>query len=141
MNGISSKKKITGPLKTEPGYERIADEIKKKNPGLAKAAERSPLKSIRLFCLECMGGNRATVRKCTTTACPLHRFRMGVGVNSRLSREVNGDVLGEDELGDELEEGLEGEFEEEFEEGGDTTPVLAPLGSPPKLPPPASREG
>lgn len=136
MIGTPPKKKVTGPIKTEPGYERIADSIKKKNPGLAKAAERSPLKSIRLFCLECMGGNRALVRRCPTTACPLHRFRMGVGVNSRLSQEVNG------ELEEEIEEGVEEGVEEGFEEEDDATPSISstPAAIPPlKLPPPTSQ--
>jgi len=48
--------------------------------------DKSPLKSIRLFCLECMGWDRKEkegskpfddVRECTDELCPLYEFRMG----------------------------------------------------------------
>ena len=32
---------------------------------------------IRLFCLECMGGNAAEVRRCTSPGCALFPYRMG----------------------------------------------------------------
>jgi hypothetical protein len=37
----------------------------------------SPLKSIRAKCLECMSDSPKEVRNCTTTECPLFKFRMG----------------------------------------------------------------
>ncbi len=36
----------------------------------------SPLKAIRMNCLECEGGPKG-VRECITTGCPLHEFRLG----------------------------------------------------------------
>lgn len=41
-------------------------------------AERmTPQKAIRLYCLECGGGQYAEVRFCTLTNCPLYPWRMG----------------------------------------------------------------
>ena len=37
----------------------------------------SPLKAIRCFCIECMGGQVTDVKDCTTKTCPLYDFRMG----------------------------------------------------------------
>jgi hypothetical protein len=37
----------------------------------------SPLRSIRLHCLYCMGGAYSLVRDCEDAGCPLHPFRMG----------------------------------------------------------------
>jgi len=37
----------------------------------------SPVKAIRKFCLECVGGNRNYVRECECAHCPLWPFRMG----------------------------------------------------------------
>jgi len=59
---------------------RLIHELMAKYPGLAKDATRSPRAAIRLFCLECMGGNSAEVAKCTCTPesilpCPLYRYR------------------------------------------------------------------
>jgi hypothetical protein len=34
-------------------------------------------KAIRSFCLDCMGGNRAEVRRCTSVGCDLFPYRMG----------------------------------------------------------------
>jgi hypothetical protein len=39
--------------------------------------KRPLLKVIRSFCLDCMGGNRAEVRRCTSTRCDLYPYRMG----------------------------------------------------------------
>jgi hypothetical protein len=38
---------------------------------------RSPLKSIRSFCVWCMGGNALEVKNCTAPACPLYPYRLG----------------------------------------------------------------
>jgi hypothetical protein len=38
---------------------------------------RRLLKAIRAKCIDCSGGSRAEVRKCTALACPLWQFRMG----------------------------------------------------------------
>lgn len=37
----------------------------------------TPLKAIRLKCLDCMCGNAAEVRRCDLTDCSLHPFRFG----------------------------------------------------------------
>ena len=34
-------------------------------------------KAIRAKCIDCMGGDKSEVRKCTATKCPLFPFRMG----------------------------------------------------------------
>ena len=41
---------------------------------------KSPIRAIRTKCLDCTCSNRAEIRKCTATACPLWPFRMGVNV-------------------------------------------------------------
>jgi len=48
----------------------------------------SPLKAIRAYCLDCVGGVAAEVRKCTgrlcneNWTCPLHPYRFGKGRKS-----------------------------------------------------------
>lgn len=34
-------------------------------------------KAIRAKCIDCMGGDKSEVRKCTAVNCPLFPFRMG----------------------------------------------------------------
>ena len=34
-------------------------------------------KAIRAKCIDCMGGDKSEVRKCTAVKCPLFPFRMG----------------------------------------------------------------
>lgn len=63
--------------------EKLLDEIKRQHPNLAKQAERYPLKAIRLFCLECVGGVNSEVRRCSVEDCPLFRFRFGMGLNDK----------------------------------------------------------
>ena len=46
----------------------------------------SPLKAIRCFCIECMGGQVREVKDCTAPNCPLYAFRMGK--NPYRSREL-----------------------------------------------------
>ena len=46
----------------------------------------SPLKAIRCFCVECMGGQVLEVKDCTAPNCPLYAFRMGK--NPYRSREL-----------------------------------------------------
>lgn len=45
-----------------------------KTPHMKK---RSPLKSIRAFCLSCEGGSPANVEQCLFLACPLREYRSG----------------------------------------------------------------
>jgi hypothetical protein len=40
-------------------------------------AKRNPIKVIRAFCLSCMGGNAAEVRRCTSPGCKLYPYRLG----------------------------------------------------------------
>jgi hypothetical protein len=37
----------------------------------------TPLRAIRLFCIECQGGNRLAPAGCDSKTCPLWQFRMG----------------------------------------------------------------
>jgi hypothetical protein len=43
----------------------------------------TPLKAIRLCCLECVGWSALEVRECTSPLCPLYPFRMGKGHTGR----------------------------------------------------------
>ena len=38
---------------------------------------RAPVKAVREFCVSCMGGNQAEVRRCTSVGCSLWPFRFG----------------------------------------------------------------
>ena len=38
---------------------------------------RTPIKSIRAYCIECQGGSYKEVRLCTSHDCPLYGYRMG----------------------------------------------------------------
>jgi len=40
----------------------------------------SPIKAIRAFCIECMGGQSSEVKSCPSKKCPLYDFRMGKNV-------------------------------------------------------------
>ena len=42
----------------------------------------SPLKAIRAFCIECMGGQVTYVKDCTSKTCPLYDLRMGKNPHS-----------------------------------------------------------
>jgi len=35
-----------------------------------------PIISMRLFCIQCMGGQHAEVKKCSSKNCPLYPYRM-----------------------------------------------------------------
>jgi hypothetical protein len=37
----------------------------------------TPIKAIRLTCLDCSGGSRLGVRQCPLVDCPLHEYRFG----------------------------------------------------------------
>lgn len=45
--------------------------------------------AIRKHCIECSGGNRAEVRKCTVTKCHLYRYRMGTEIDESELKEVD----------------------------------------------------
>ena len=38
---------------------------------------QTPLKTIRVFCLQCGGGSPKEVRYCSSEECPLHFYRFG----------------------------------------------------------------
>ena len=38
---------------------------------------KTPIKSIRAYCIECQGGSFKEVRLCTSCDCPLYAYRMG----------------------------------------------------------------
>jgi hypothetical protein len=40
-------------------------------------AHPTPLKAIRLMCIDCCGGNRKAPKTCPSTTCPLYLFRNG----------------------------------------------------------------
>ena len=37
----------------------------------------TPVNSIRLKCIECMGGQRHLIKTCSEISCPLYPYRMG----------------------------------------------------------------
>jgi len=41
----------------------------------------TPVKAIRLYCLECSGGSFKDVRECVIPDCPLYPFRLGKNPN------------------------------------------------------------
>ncbi|RPJ39801.1 MAG: hypothetical protein EHM35_01455 [Planctomycetaceae bacterium] len=51
------------------------DEIRAKYPALAARAERGPKAAIRMFCIECMGGQKADAKACRVEACFLWPHR------------------------------------------------------------------
>ncbi len=55
----------------------------------------SPLKRIRLFCLDCMGGSPGLVRECRDLSCPFFLYRMGRA--ERDEREPEAPEHGRDE--------------------------------------------
>jgi len=50
-----------------------------RNPGRTERTRcrLTPVKAIRAFCMECMGGSRKAVAECTSLDCKLHSYRMG----------------------------------------------------------------
>ena len=43
----------------------------------------TPLRAIRLFCIDCMGGTQKGPAKCNAVGCPLWTFRMGMKRNAK----------------------------------------------------------
>lgn len=39
--------------------------------------KRVPVKVMRKFCLDCMGGSKEAVKECSTNDCLIHSFRFG----------------------------------------------------------------
>ena len=42
-----------------------------------KPIKATPLKAIRMKCLDCCGNNQAEVRRCVVWTCPIWSYRMG----------------------------------------------------------------
>lgn len=53
--------------------ENMEEEIE----GVSAEEIKSPVKAIRAFCIDCMGGAVREVKMCPSKICPLHAFRMG----------------------------------------------------------------
>ena len=64
----------------------------------------TPIKAIRLKCLDCCCGSAHEVKLCPCTDCSLYRFRMGH--NPNIKRKGSGEGFPENTL-------AEGPFEEE----------------------------
>lgn len=47
----------------------------------------TPMRAIRLKCLDCMCGSANEVSMCPSISCPLYRFRFGKNPNVKLSDE------------------------------------------------------
>lgn len=45
--------------------------------------ELTPVRAIRVKCLECQGNHYKEVRNCPSTDCPLHTFRLGKNPNRK----------------------------------------------------------
>ena len=48
----------------------------------------TPIKAIRLHCLECLGNSSQEVERCSRSKCPLWRYRLGKNPNITLSADV-----------------------------------------------------
>ena len=51
--------------------------VRRDGKGKTKVVDLTPLKAIRLHCVECMGFQKSLVNECSSTLCPLHPYRMG----------------------------------------------------------------
>ena len=60
----------------EEDMDLIDNELNEDGEG-NKEEIKSPLKAIRAFCIDCMGGQVREVKLCPSQICPLHAFRMG----------------------------------------------------------------
>ena len=64
---------------------RLSDELEARFPVLAERAKTSRVSAIKLFCIECMGGNRAEARSCAETDCFLHSHAWNRGRPARMA--------------------------------------------------------
>jgi hypothetical protein len=55
----------------------IRHEIRINGKEKTKFVQLTPMKAIRLNCIECMGHQPSLVSDCTDSLCPLFPFRMG----------------------------------------------------------------
>jgi len=54
---------------------------------------KTPIKSIRAYCLECSGGSPKEVRLCVIPECPLYPYRLGKNPNRGGEGHQEGGVL------------------------------------------------
>ena len=54
----------------------IKHEIRSPDGG-TRTVNLTPIKAIRLFCLECMGWSAYEVKDCVSELCTLHSYRFG----------------------------------------------------------------
>ena len=54
----------------------IKHTIRSKDGG-TKEVSLSPLRAIRLHCLECLGWSAYEIKRCTGKLCPLFQYRFG----------------------------------------------------------------
>lgn len=52
--------------------------------------QRTPIKAIRAYCVDCSGGSFNEVTLCPVEKCPLYRFRLGTNPNIK-KRELTDD--------------------------------------------------
>lgn len=72
---------IKSPYSEDAGQEIGEDPRKIDTDDLsAQFKDKTPIKAIRAKCIDCCCGQKAEVRKCTATDCPLWPYRMGVNV-------------------------------------------------------------
>lgn len=50
----------------------------------------TPVKAIRLKCMDCMCQQVAEVRNCSSIDCPLYMFRMGHNPNRASKKKIKG---------------------------------------------------
>jgi len=67
-------------------------ELRRKNLRLAYSCDygRSRNAAIRLFCLECTGGQPGLIKNCTAYECPLWQFRMKRKLSSKEDKREKG---------------------------------------------------
>ncbi|HEC87931.1 MAG TPA: hypothetical protein ENI52_01285 [Thermoplasmata archaeon] len=68
------------------------------------AKHLTPCKAIRLFCIDCCGGNRKGPRRCQDKECPLYAFRLGRNPNysKKISSHSNKKLSPENSIGKQL---------------------------------------
>ena len=62
-------------LDSDPASMRRGDNMKR--TPTSTISPTTPIRSMRAYCLDCTGGNKAVVRECSFTDCPLYSYRMG----------------------------------------------------------------
>ena len=74
---MSIDRKIGLELRDGQGVGRDPDQMTAEELIALGHSAMSPLKALRLRCIDCFGGSLKSVRGCTSTDCPSWPFRMG----------------------------------------------------------------